>query len=51
MYEEVVNMDDNDFIVLMFLFKVVGVVEELKDYEKVIEFYEKIRDIYLVFVG
>jgi tetratricopeptide (TPR) repeat protein len=49
LYEEAANMDDNDFTTPMFLFKAAGVAEELKNFEKATELYEKIRDNYPVF--
>jgi len=49
LYEEAAGMDDNEFTTPMFLFKAAMVAEELKDWEKAKENYEKIRDGYKMY--
>ena|SRR6218665_3625193 len=49
LYEEAAGMDDNDFTTPMFLFKAAVVAEELKDWAKAKENYEKIRDNYKMY--
>ena len=49
LYEEAAGMDDNEFTTPMFLFKAAIVAEELKDWEKAKENYEKIRDNYKMY--
>ncbi len=49
LYEEAAGMDDNEFTTPMFLFKAAVVAEELKDWAKAKENYEKIRDNYKMY--
>lgn len=49
LYEEAAGMDENDFTTPMFLFKAAVVAEELKDWAKAKENYEKIRDNYKMY--
>ncbi len=49
LYQEAAEMDDNEFTTPMFLFKAATVAEELKDWAKAKENYEKIRDNYKMY--
>jgi len=45
-YEEAANMIDNDFTTPLFLRKAAGCAEELKDFKKATEYYQRILDDY-----
>ncbi|GAB5417934.1 MAG: hypothetical protein Crog4KO_23180 [Crocinitomicaceae bacterium] len=45
-YEEAANMIDNDFTTPMFLRKAAGCAEQLKDFKKATEYYQRILDDY-----
>ena len=47
LYEEAANAMDNDFTTPMFLRKAAGCAEELKDFKKATEYYERIMNDYL----